>query len=208
MFIAHEPQIPAFKQTHKWRTSVLNRLRFGNVLQLPRYRPSLQERRKVRVESSSFLILISASRTIGPQLQEQETDQVKKGNNASSVRRKSWHFSGISIRRGENKQWNTYILLGFMKCYKTFDSIKTNKVARQTTLHHQPFTSRTYVLRSMSYVCMRGLSPGVSGSHLYTWNFFIRGCAAGAAAVWAYRTACRAKIQNQKEHWWYEKYIS
>ena len=29
--------------------------------------PSRQERRKVRVESTSFLILISASRTIGPQ---------------------------------------------------------------------------------------------------------------------------------------------
>ena len=29
--------------------------------------PSRQERRKVRVESTSFLILIRASRTIGPQ---------------------------------------------------------------------------------------------------------------------------------------------
>ena len=39
MFIAHEPQMP-----------------------------SRQERRKVSVGSISFLILISASRTIGPQL--------------------------------------------------------------------------------------------------------------------------------------------
>lgn len=145
------------------------------MLQLPRYRPSLQERRKVRVESISFLILISASRTIGPQLQEQETDQVKKGNNASSVRRKSWQFSGISIRRGENKQWNTDVLLGSMKCYKTFDSIKTNKVARQTTLHHQPF--HEYNLRvEVNVICLhaRFVSwsvwvPSIHLKRLYSW---------------------------------------
>lgn len=43
----------------------------------------------------------------------------------------------------------------------------------------------TYVLRSTSYVCIRGLSPGVSGSQRYTWNFLILGSGAGAAAVWA-----------------------
>ena len=42
------------------------------MLETPCYSPSLQERRKVRVESISFLILIRASRTIGPQLYKEE----------------------------------------------------------------------------------------------------------------------------------------
>lgn len=45
-----------------------------------------------------------------------------------------------------------------------------------------------YVLRSTSYVCIRGLSPGLSGSQRYTWNAFILGSGAAAATVWVDRT--------------------
>lgn len=42
------------------------------------YWPSLQERRNVRVGSISFLILMSASRTIGPQLDEKNKQKHSK----------------------------------------------------------------------------------------------------------------------------------
>lgn len=46
-----------------------------NSLMPPCYSPSLQERRKVRVGSISFFILIRASRIIGPHLHEEEQNQ-------------------------------------------------------------------------------------------------------------------------------------
>ena len=46
--------------------------------------PSRQERRKVSVESISFLILIRASRTIGPQVAQLDPIGVDRGDSRPS----------------------------------------------------------------------------------------------------------------------------
>lgn len=105
MFIAHDPQIPDKQQlltfilSQSERQSYILSIIFFFFFIIPLLRfnqqtwywPSLQERRKVRVESISFFILIRASRTIGPQLYGEKEKHKQKISKRTSL------------------MWNTYM---------------------------------------------------------------------------------------------------